>query len=694
MEENFNKILGQFGAAIEAQIESANARAAASEARVAYIVEGLSKLVNACSSNDNDAPNSEATLAGVAHYAPKASSNAPNPKIKAQEDALFAALGSNWIGAAALRKRLGNLGMPVSEGTLYNRMRKLAKARPEEIETATKPERWRLRTPLGDSQPETKVKKPRQSRRNKAPQNEIPSAPLQISNDNDSKVLRPTLIKGDCLEEMRRLPDDSVDLILADLPYGTTGLDIDKLLPLDKVWAEYRRILRKPHGNIVLFGSQPFTTSLINSASDLFLYSMVWDKGSATDFLRSHDKPLNYHEDVMVFSFGVNTTAERSQRRATYNPNGAIRVPRIAKGPTKISYLAKAAQGHTKGTRYQGLTNCPTSILRFPKDPKPKNGVAHPFAKPVALLEHLVRCYSNPGDTVLDNTMGSGSTCVAAAKCGRQAIGIEKEPKWFAAAQARVAELFSDVSPSITSPVSGAPQPPADYEIHNGDCLEIMRTLPSGSVDLVFTSPPYNICTAQGAFLRDGKAVAGYDGFCDALPHAEYVEWMREVLRESWRLVSAKGAIFFNHKPRIKKGEQWLPLELNPDLPLRQIIIWDRGSGFNHNATYFTPSHEWVMLFAKPDFRLKLGNEPRQKDVWSITPEKKSAHPAPFPVKLPQTAIEWTDAKVVLDPFMGSGTTGVAALRAGRKFIGIEQSERYVRDALARLENDRLPLAA
>ncbi|WP_295633221.1 site-specific DNA-methyltransferase [Novosphingobium sp.] len=236
--------------------------------------------------------------------------------------------------------------------------------------------------------------------------------------------------------------------------------------------------------------------------------------------------------------------------------------------------------------------------------------------------------------------------------------------------------------------------------IYQGDCLEVMRSMRSGSVDLVFTSPPFNLGVSRGK--KRGKKVNtnwkssllddGYASYDDARDPADYENWMKDFLRESWRLVTDDGAIFFNHKPRIQGKILRTPLDLNPGLPLRQIVIWDRGSGHNFNHFFFTPSSEWVLIFAKPNFKLN-GLTPRTRDVWKIAPEHGNPHPAPFPIELPLTAIRNTSAKVVLDPFMGSGSAGVAALRCGRQFVGIELDAGYIEMATARLEAE-LPCAA
>lgn len=145
------------------------------------------------------------------------------------------------------------------------------------------------------------------------------------------------------------------------------------------------------------------------------------------------------------------------------------------------------------------------------------------------------------------------------------------------------------------------------------------------------------------------------------------------------------GAIYYNHKPRVQNGVLQTPLDLNPGLPVRQIVIWDRRSGFNFNQSFYLPTHEWVVIFAKPGFRLRSKGASGLKDVWSVPHERENEHPAPFPVDLAQKAIETTSARVILDPFMGSGSTGVAALQSGREFIGIELDPGYCEKARARM---------
>ncbi|MCA0891816.1 DNA-methyltransferase [Qipengyuania flava] len=248
-------------------------------------------------------------------------------------------------------------------------------------------------------------------------------------------------------------------------------------------------------------------------------------------------------------------------------------------------------------------------------------------------------------------------------------------------------QFASDITPMIAGP---------GFELHQGDCLEVMRKLPSCSVDMVFTSPPYNLGSSSGGGLTTGRnslwpnsALAkGYASYDDARDPEEYVEWQRNVLSECWRLLRDDGAIFYNHKPRVQKGVLQTPLDLNPDLPVRQIIIWNRNQGFNFNRSFFLPCHEWVVVFAKPAFRLRAGGC-AAKDVWTFGPERHNPHPAPFPIELPRRAIENTNARVILDPFAGSGTTGLAALECGRQFVGIDLDAGYLETAAARI-NDNL----
>lgn len=231
-----------------------------------------------------------------------------------------------------------------------------------------------------------------------------------------------------------------------------------------------------------------------------------------------------------------------------------------------------------------------------------------------------------------------------------------------------------------------------ESNILQGDCLEIMRTLPDEYVDLVVTSPPYNIKNTTGGGMSTGQGLwkscalrNGYDTYDDNMPHADYVEWQRAVLTECMRLIPDNGAIFYNHKWRVQNGLMQDRADIVSGFPVRQIIIWDRGGGLNFNDGYFLPTYEVIYLIAKKDFKL-ASKACTLKDVWRINYEMNNPHPAPFPLELAERCISSTTADFILDPFSGSGTTARAAKNLGRKYLGIELSEKYCEMARKRLE--------
>lgn len=228
--------------------------------------------------------------------------------------------------------------------------------------------------------------------------------------------------------------------------------------------------------------------------------------------------------------------------------------------------------------------------------------------------------------------------------------------------------------------------------LHCADCLDVMRKMPDRSVDLVVTSPPYNLLNTTGGWAKNTKGSlwassalrTGYEGHDDNMPHDQYVAWQRECLTEMMRLIPDTGAIFYNHKWRVQGGLLQDRSDIVSGFPVRQIIIWNRKSGMNFNAGYFQPTYEVIYLIAKKRFKLA----PKSNvlgDVWEFMEERDNDHPAPFPFQLPYRCISSTSAKVVLDPFMGSGTTGLAARQLERKFIGIEKSSTYYTNAVKRL---------
>ena len=231
-------------------------------------------------------------------------------------------------------------------------------------------------------------------------------------------------------------------------------------------------------------------------------------------------------------------------------------------------------------------------------------------------------------------------------------------------------------------------------QIRCGDCLEVMRSMPDGSVDLVITSPPYNIRNSTGNGFTQGStsktwanpAMAnGYKNHDDAMPYDKYVEWQRECLTEMMRLIKDDGAIFYNHKRRVQNGLMQDRADIVEGFPVRQIIIWQRAGGLNFNAGYFVPTYELLYMIAKKDFRL-VPKANRHGDVWKIRQEMNNPHPAPFPVALVNRILSSTKAEIILDPFMGSGTTAVAAHKLRRKYIGIEKSSEYVKMAKVRIQ--------
>lgn len=246
--------------------------------------------------------------------------------------------------------------------------------------------------------------------------------------------------------------------------------------------------------------------------------------------------------------------------------------------------------------------------------------------------------------------------------------------------------------------------------IYHGDCREVLPTLPPA--DLVFTSPPYNLGGEPWPHLghwkpgdspggkskwKNGSDAGGgvaYASHVDSMPHAEYVRWQRDILALCWGTLSDRGAIFYNHKPRVIGGKLWLPLELNPDLPLRQIITWARAGGLNFNPTAYVPTCEWIMIFAKPDWRLRSKGASGSGDVWQIPQQANPDHTAPFPVSLPfraiNTAMNIEQRGPVIDPFSGIGSTLIAAKQCDRTAIGIEIEERYCEIAAKRLSQEMI----
>lgn len=230
-----------------------------------------------------------------------------------------------------------------------------------------------------------------------------------------------------------------------------------------------------------------------------------------------------------------------------------------------------------------------------------------------------------------------------------------------------------------------------------GDSLEVMRKMPDKCIDLVVTSPPYNLKNSTGNGMKEntksgkwaGNALQnGYSHYNDNIPNDEYAEWQYNCLSEMYRLLKDDGAIFYNHKWRVQDGLIQDRKDIIRDLPVRQIIIWRRKGGINFNPGYFLPTYEVIYLIPKRDFKL-VPKANAFGDVWEFTQEMKNEHPAPFPVALIDRIISSTNASIVLDPFMGSGTTAIVALGLNRHYVGIELSPIYCEMSEKRIERNR-----
>jgi len=267
-------------------------------------------------------------------------------------------------------------------------------------------------------------------------------------------------------------------------------------------------------------------------------------------------------------------------------------------------------------------------------------------------------------------------------------------------------EGIGDVLPStkadITARAIEADWPITKWlnKVHHGDCLEVMKSMPENSIDLIVTSPPYNLRNSTGGGMTNGSGSLwdnaplsnGYaDGNTDDMPYENYVAWQRTCLAAMMRLLKDDGALFYNHKWRVQDGLLQDRHDIVSGFPVRQIIIWQRSGGINFNLQYFLPTYEVIYLICNKDFRLTSKDPEHPKaacgvgDVWKINHDVGNDHPAPFPVEIPKRCIESTDATIVLDPFIGSGTTAIAAKMLGVNWIGIEISKQYCKSA-----NDRI----
>ena len=247
--------------------------------------------------------------------------------------------------------------------------------------------------------------------------------------EKEFSVTNPILMQGDCLDLMKSIPDGSIDMILCDLPYGTTACKWDTIIPFEPLWEQYKRVI-KSNGAIALNGSQPFSSALVMSNPSWFKYEWIWEKSKASNFLLAKKQPLKAHENVLIFSKGT----------PLYYPQKTIGLP-----------FNKGCRKHNDGIATEAYNKIPNAGIEIVNQTGMRNprsvqyfitaeseGKFHPTQKPVALCEYLIKTYTNEGETVLDNCMGSGTTGVACKNLGRKFIGIEKDEKYFDVAKNRI----------------------------------------------------------------------------------------------------------------------------------------------------------------------------------------------------------------------------------------------------------------
>jgi site-specific DNA-methyltransferase (adenine-specific) len=231
-----------------------------------------------------------------------------------------------------------------------------------------------------------------------------------------------TLLLGDCLEILPTLADNSVDMVLVDLPYGTTACKWDSIIPLDKLWEQYNRICKEDSA-MVFTAAQPFTTILAASNLESFRYEWIWEKPQGTNPMNAKVMPLKSHENILVFY----------RKKPVYNPQMWYSTPYSGFSSNTATIGEVYGKQKSKHRDNPDGSRYPKTVLKF----KQEKGL-HPTQKPVELMEYLIKTYTNPGEIVLDNTMGSGTTGVAAMNCGRNFIGIEMDQKYYQAAKERI----------------------------------------------------------------------------------------------------------------------------------------------------------------------------------------------------------------------------------------------------------------
>lgn len=254
------------------------------------------------------------------------------------------------------------------------------------------------------------------------------------------------LFNENCLEGMKRIPDGSIDAIICDPPYSVTEFHWDKRLDFAEMWKQFRRVIRERRA-IVLFGQEPFASQLRLSAPDLYRYDWIWRKSRVSNFMNARNAPLRTFENIMVFSNG--TTANHNSKQMLYKPQGLKPCGKKSKSSSFFVHhfgrVKDNRENYVPREYVQEFTNYPQSILEFKSPSRP----VHPTQKPIDLLEYLIKTYTNEGETVLDATMGSGSTGVACVNTGRNFIGFELEKKFFDIARERIDKAVADKAQSL-----------------------------------------------------------------------------------------------------------------------------------------------------------------------------------------------------------------------------------------------------
>lgn len=259
------------------------------------------------------------------------------------------------------------------------------------------------------------------------------------------------LLQGDCLEQMALLPESSIDAIITDVPFGVTALGWDAVIPLPEMWQALHRLI-KPRGAMVLFGVQPFTAKLICSNLEQYRYTWVWQKNVAGGFAQAKNKPMSMHEEISIFSSGRTGHIGQCKNRMPYYPQGLVPYGKETRNTLTDRQSAFGARPSHKKSYVREFTGYPNTVLQFDVE---RDGI-HPTQKPVALMEYLIRTYTQPGELVLDFTMGSGTTGVAAMRSGRRFIGIERDAGYFEIASQRIYAARKEAVKNATE------QPPAE----------------------------------------------------------------------------------------------------------------------------------------------------------------------------------------------------------------------------------------